>query len=187
MPYPNYSIEVENTEVSTWIVKTVLEAACNDTLAKDPNIQTNRDTIRKIWTSLSTMSNFYSATVRFPETDSEGKKFVAINLDTGDFRELIGGIVSGAMYKAPDVSNTNKDMVDAGTTHQSQKTVNAPKTNQAAADEGSKSISSMTERDRLEKAVRLINKNVTAVLNQIVAHSYTRRKFERNYNLIWQA
>jgi hypothetical protein len=124
----------------------------------------------------------YSISTRFPE-----KNFAPILCD--EIQEAIKSVILNAAYRAPDVSDTNKDLTVKNTTHSSAKQgTSKSKVDDKDGDDSTKdnvTISSLSERSKMEKAQKAFYEAVKNLAVSIKGCTLNRHTFEAKFNLTW--
>lgn len=149
--------------------------------------QAERNKIKQLIVELEDVSNdnVYTQTNRFP-TDSEYQgPALFMCLDEGEFPKIIAQIGSAGDYKTPDISNTNKDLSEKSLSYISDRNSKTKNNDNGKEDGSGDKITSLSERDRLEKALLSYNNAIMLLRGLIKAEFIDRYRFESKYNLKW--
>lgn len=186
MSYSNYTGELETLESLRFSSVLNITHLMTQLDAVQFALQTQRSQALQLIAGLNSVSNIFANDSRYPDKDIEGHRAAFICLDINDWPAKFEQILSAVNYKQPDVAQTNKDMGTNPTNYQSASSTNSRQSATSPAhDDATKCITSISERDRFEKALKSFTTGVSDIKRQIRDATWTRRTFEHAFNLKW--
>jgi len=190
MPYTNYSTELQRVQYLSWVNIINMENLINQLESIQFALQTQRTQGLQLLSQVEKTRNFFGKSKRFPAENSAGDLLAFLCVDLKDWPAKFEQVMSALNYKVPDIAGTNKDLATNQKDFQSSgsSTSNHNRGNNGkgdASDDATKTITSMQERDRFEKAMKSFTTGLADFKVQLSMSIVTRDIFEEKYSLIW--